>query len=263
MKQIVRKSPFLIAVLALMVLGLCVPVHSKTAMSLAYMEHWYPISFRTDQGSMQGILIDITTEALNKRLGIPISHHGYPWIRAQAYVEGGKHDAMVTTPTEVREKYGLLGKEPVLYRSYSIYVIKGNPIIETLKSIDSLEDLKPYTLVDFLGNGWSMKYMDGKGYSINRVPTKDQIWQVLEAGRADYVLANPYATRVTLMRMGLTDHFVEIPTELPELNFYYVMIISRKSPFAWVLPKFDATLREMKADGTWERIVDKWYSKAE
>ncbi|WP_163834922.1 substrate-binding periplasmic protein [Spartinivicinus ruber] len=237
------------------------PVSSADTMSLAYMEHWFPISQRTKNG-MEGILIDIMNEALSNRLGISISHHGYPWIRAQEYVKDGVHDAMITTPTEERSKYGVFGKEPVLFRSYSIYVKKGNPLVESLKKIQTLEDLKPFERVDYLGNGWTKKYMDGKGYKIHNVVKKYQMWRVLNAEQGgDYILENPFAIRTTLKKLGLHDEFIEIPTTLPELNFYYVIIASKKSPFTKILPKFDEQIRAMKKDGSWDAILDKWYSQ--
>ena len=228
--------------------------------SIAYMAHFAPISQKTKRGAMEGILVDIMNEALGKRLGLSISHHGYPWARAQDYLRQGQHDAIITMPTAERAEYGVFGKEPVLLRSYSIYTQKDNPLIPVFKDLQTLAGLKPYKRVDFIGNGWTAAYMQGKGYKINQVTTKEQIWKILDAGRADYVLENPYTVRPILERIGIAaDHFVEIPTTLPELNFHYVLIVNKKSPFTWVLPQFDAVIRQMKDDGTWKAILDKWY----
>ena len=230
-------------------------------LSIAYMKDGLPISFETESG-MKGLLVDIMDEALHKRLGIAISHHGYPWARAQELVKIGKHDAMITTPTEKRAEYGLFGKEPVLFRTYSIYVKKDSPLIPALKEIKKLEILKPYLRVDFRGNGWTKKYMEGKGYRIHYLTKKDQIWKFLDAGRADYALENPYAAVPIMEQLGIApDVFVEIPTALPELHFHFILIVSKKSKYTKIIPQFDEVMRQMKNDGSWKSILNKWYGQ--
>lgn len=249
-------------IVILILWGACISIAAadEAPFSIAYMEHFAPISKKTKTGDMQGILIDVMDEALGKRLGMKISHHGYPWARAQDYLKQGQHDAIITMPTAERAKYGVFGKEPVLLRSYFIYTQKDSALIPDFKGIQTLSDLKPYKRVDFIGNGWTTAYMEGKGFNIQRVATKEQIWKILAKGRADYVLENPYTVYPILEGLGIAeDHFVGIPTELPELNFHYVLIVSKKSPYTWILPQFDAVIRQMKDDGSWQAIVNKWY----
>ena len=252
----------LIFVVALILSGSCVNIEAvdRQPFSIAYMEHFAPISQKTKTGDMEGILVDIMNEAISNRLGIAISHHGYPWARAQNYVKGGRHDAIITMPTAARSEYGVFGEEPVLLRSYCIYTQIDSPLIPIFKKIQKLEDLKPYVRADFIGNGWTRSYMQGKGYKINRVTTKEQIWTLLDYGRADYALENPYTVRPILDKLKISpDRFAKITTALPELNFHYVLIVSKKSPYTWILPKFDNVIRQMKEDGSWEAILDKWY----
>ena len=254
----------LIIFVAVMISGYSTSVQAadEKAFSIAYMAHFAPISQKTKHGDMEGILIDIVNEALCSRLGLAISHHGYPWARAQNYFRKGQYDAIITMPTAERAEYGVFGKEPVLLRTYSIYTQKNSPLIPVFKRIQSIEELKPYKRVDFIGNGWTAAHMEGKGYNINSVTTKEQIWKILDVGRADYVLENPYTVRPILKRLGIgADHFAEIPTTLPELNFHYVLIVGKTSPYTWVVPQFDAVIRQMKDDGTYKAILDKWYGR--
>lgn len=229
--------------------------------TVVYMDYYAPLAYLDENNIMTGVCPDFIEEAIHKRVGVRVIHKGYPWKRAQAMVEEGTADAMITLGTPARAKYGVFGKEPVTPRSYHIFVKKDKKqLVKQMKSIQKLEDLKPFTRIDFRGNGWTKENMEGKGYKIFFTKTIDMLWLMLDGERGDYVLANPYDVIRPIKKYGFTDAFEIISApQIKELNFHYVLIVSKKSSFQWILPKFDEAIRAMKKDGTFQGILDKWY----
>jgi polar amino acid transport system substrate-binding protein len=58
--------------------------HASETLRIAYSSTFPPVSF-LDGDTMKGILIDTLDEVLGKRLGLTLSHQGYPWARAQEW----------------------------------------------------------------------------------------------------------------------------------------------------------------------------------
>ena len=120
---------------------------------------------------------------------------------------------MMTTPNERRWEYCVFGKEIVVPNYWNVFVAKDNPeMIEKAKKFKKLEDLKPYTLIDFIGNGWSESFMKD-GYNIHRVPRLEQIPLMLAMKRADLIINSLNWINWWAEKKGLKDELVEIDVE--------------------------------------------------
>jgi polar amino acid transport system substrate-binding protein len=63
-----------------------------------------PLSWEVN-GKVRGILVDVLNEALQNRMGIKVTHHEFPWKRAQLMVRYGNADRFTTAPTPERREY--------------------------------------------------------------------------------------------------------------------------------------------------------------
>jgi polar amino acid transport system substrate-binding protein len=111
------------------------------------------------------------------------------------------------------------------------------------------ESLKPYS-VAFI-NGWKMFEANASGARIvNKVDRPEQLFRMLEGGRVDLVLYTR-ADGVALARsMGLTG-VAPVAPSLKDVDMY--LYLNRRHEA--LVPRLAQALRDMKADGTWQRIV--------
>jgi polar amino acid transport system substrate-binding protein len=78
----------------IMIVFLFTPAMAQPAFKLVYFNNFAQFSWETNE-KMQGILIDVLTEAIQNRMGIAVSHKGYPWKRAQLLAKNNHADAFV------------------------------------------------------------------------------------------------------------------------------------------------------------------------
>ncbi len=86
---------------------------------------------------------------------------------------------------------------------------------EKVKTFKGLEDLKPYHLIDFIGNGWTAAFLKAEdGYRIKKVPTLEQLPEMLAEGRGDLMInglsKSPYRPiALAHQRTAGPGHFIE------------------------------------------------------
>ncbi|GAK59144.1 amino acid ABC transporter substrate-binding protein, PAAT family [Candidatus Vecturithrix granuli] len=223
-------------------------------MQLVYFNDYAPFSWENEQKQMQGILIDVLTEALQNRMKISVSHTGYPWKRAQHLVQQGEADAFCTVPTEERRTYTEVSHEPVIVATFTVFVRTDHPKLEQISMIKTLADLKEYTLGHFLGAGWAQQNLEGM--DVKWASDLEAVLYNLAKGRFDLHPGASQVVRFTIKQLGLKQQIAEIPTVLDSQPFS--LCIGKLSPFVNILPKFDQTLQEMKADGTLQQIYEQY-----
>lgn len=222
-------------------------------MKIVYFDSYPPRSW-LENGEMKGILIDIISEVIQNRLGIPLIHEGYPWARAQAMVESGLADAFITIPTEKRRTYTVVGQQPVIQFNLYIATQKNNPKLQQLREITSIKALKPFRLVDYHGNGFAKKEL--QGFNVEWLPELTAVYPFLAAGKADVMLTSDRSI-YDMVRLGYQEQLVVLPQTLHSLSFH--LCIGKKSAYQDILPKVDQTLRQMQAEGLMKTISQQYY----
>lgn len=213
-------------------------------------------------GTPQGLEVEIA-ERVFARLGIGIVCKFYPWARAQKMVESGEADMMMTTPNDGRFKYAYFGKEMTLPNYWTIYVKKGRvDLLKKAAGFTRLEDLKAYSLADFIGNGWQAAYMKTEdGYAISsQVGTMAMVPLMLANGRVDMIINSENWVDWWAEKQGISGQIEKVDTVLPNTRFHFVAMLSRKSPWVdkGILRAFDEELRKMKKTGEWLQILSKY-----
>jgi len=212
-----------------------------------------PFSWKdADSGRMKGIFIDVHNEALGKRMNIPVTHTEYPWKRAQQMVRRGEADAFTSVPTPERRAYAEISSEPVVLTEITLFANRKNPKLGEFKKVRKISDLKGFNLLDYLGNGWAEKNL--AGMNVDWGNGMGQILKALAAGRGDLFVQNIHVTAYNIKKLGLQEHILRVPADLESVSFN--LCIGKKSSYVNVLPKFDETIREMRNDGTLQKIYD-------
>ena len=237
------------------VLMIAASAHAEeNVMKFAYADTSPPLSWLED-GQMRGILIDIADEAVGKRMGIAVSHEGYPWERANHLVKKGSIDALITNGP-LRKEWAEHGEEVAIMLERPVYVKAGSSKFEQIKKAKTLEDLRPFRLIGERGSGWAKAHLVDKNFDVHLVAGMDMIYKMLAKGRVDANINVSHIARYHISQLGLKDQIVELPPVSPPLPFH--LVVGKKSPFTKIIPRFDETIREMKKDGALERIFDKY-----
>lgn len=71
-------------------------IYAQHNMKVVYFDNFAPYSWVDKQNKqVRGLMIDILNEAIQSRMGINLSHEGYPWKRAQSLVKSGKAELLL------------------------------------------------------------------------------------------------------------------------------------------------------------------------
>ncbi|MBF0224162.1 MAG: transporter substrate-binding domain-containing protein [Desulfobacterales bacterium] len=240
-------------ILAILVIYI-IPAFSDDAMKFGFSEEWKPFDWQENE-QCQGILVDIANEAIQKRMGISVVCYIYPWERVQHLVRENALDALISNGP-LRKEWAEHSNEILIELEWKIYLKASNPKLEQIKKANSLEDLRPFQFVDYIGNGWAKANLVDKNFNIYLVSVPSKVFEVIAKGRGDINIIPAIIGRYYLKELGLKEQIVELPPVIPAIPFH--LVIGKKSPFTKILPKFDQVIKQMKEDGSLQAIIDKY-----
>ena len=229
------------------------PLYAKDVMKFAYAFSSPPICWEENK-EMRGILIDIVNEAVRKRMGISVSHDGYPWKRAQYMVRKGEADALITNGP-LRKEWAEHGSETPFVYEQKLYAKSGNPRLNELKKVKTLEDLRPFALMVHRGSGWDRKNLIDNNFKVYEGDDQETRFRMLVRDRADATVIDIHVARYIIKRLGLQNQIVELAT-MESVPFH--LVVGKGSPYTKIIPEFDETIRKMKKDGSLQKILDKY-----
>lgn len=210
-----------------------------------------PYSWKQD-GVAQGLEIDILQEVLGKRMGLPLQHQILPWERAQQHVETGLADAFVATPSARRNGIAEASREAVTSWDVALYWRKGDP---QMQKVSQLSDLKGLRIGSLRGNNWVQSNF--QGMQVHYVGSMESLPTMLLLNRIDVIPDNPLVMRALLKQGHFQDRIEE--QSLPTLSKPMYLFVGLQSPLRARLGEFDSILRQMKQDGSLQKIYAKYY----
>lgn len=229
------------------------PAFSQGPMKFVYFENFAPYSWKVDK-RMRGILIDIVNEVVRGELGIAVSHEGYPWKRAQAMVATNEADAFITTPIEKRRAYTIVSEEPVTLHAMTVFTHKDNRRVRALETIDTIAALQLFTAVNYIGNGWAEKKL--QGVDVYWVPTMDQALFLLANNRYDFYVGSATNVRYTMKKLGYEKKIVATPIILDSIS--HNLCVGKRSPYVTILPAFDEAIKKLRKAGALQKILARY-----
>lgn len=125
------------------------------AMRMAFFDQAAPLSYRDGAGEMAGLLVDLVNW-VGRGADLRFSHHGYPWVRAQAMVRQGELDALCTNATDERRTYALFCDTPLLSQDYGLFHRIGDPRIAELRG---MQDLHRVRVGAYRGSGYAQQQL--------------------------------------------------------------------------------------------------------
>lgn len=190
-------------------------------------------------------LHQISQEAF-RRAGLEFKLVSLPSERSLVAANRGEVDGEGLRVAGLSDQYPNLVKVPERYVNISFVAFSRDA---TLSLEHGWESLKPYRIA-FI-QGWKMFEANAAGARIvHRVDKPEQLFRMLDEGRVDVVLYTR-ADGIALARsMGLTS-IAPLSPSLRDVDLFLYLNDKHRS----LVPRLAQSLREMKSDGTYNRIV--------
>lgn len=219
----------------------------------------YPFAYyQTESGEVKGYLYDITIEALEKRMNIPVRISFFPWARCQAMVRKNEADMFLTIPTDERLIYTRTNETPVWIKKRLVYTYANHPKMEQINKINGLEDIKKgnYTVVSYIGNNWVESAVEGSGIRVIYSRTIEGMYLILAQERADLIIEDKSLVNPKIKEYKLTGKIVETDGIGSESAFH--IMIGKESMFEGILEDLEEVIKTMWSDGTIKRILSEY-----
>ena len=248
----------LVAILALLTF-----THTLQAneLKVVYAQGYLPFSWSDEDGQAQGAEIDFINEIIKKRMGIKVSHHVYPWARAQSMVKKGSADAFVTIPNAKRRQYTVVSDIPFFSSNFLMHIGSSNSKISKLKKISSLAQLLTYQDIihgHIVGGGWHKLNLKSANL-VQKATNSLQILEMLHRNRIDVYIEQAPLIRYQMKVLGFEGRIVELPQVMDETQWH--ICISKKSAFVKIVPELNQLLKKMQGDGSLAQLQKKIFSQ--
>jgi len=223
-------------------------------LKMAYFDDFAPYSWRDEQGKMRGLMIDVM-DRVAVQMGLRVSHHGFPWQRAQKMVLMAQADGFVTVATRERRSYTLIVEAPLTTTVLTIFTQRAHPRMTDFQRANRLNDFKSFTFLDYFGNGWGKENL--ASFTVHHTINVDNVFKMLAAGRGDLMVTDPLVARFKLNKLGLANQVVEVPLVLDSTPFN--LCIGKHSRFNTRITEFNRTLQQLRQSGELARIAARYH----
>ncbi len=217
---------------------------------------WEP--FTSDAMEGKGFFCELVTAAFNEA-GYEAEYEFHAWERAELMAEDG--DVFAAIPysyTESRAEIFLFSDEVAIAGSKFFYKTGGN-VDGAGIDYKSLDDVQDFKIGGIQGYFYQEAFDAHGGLDVEWVANEESAVRMLQEGRVDLVLSNE------IMMWALIGNLY--PDNIGEFetieNYYskdelYVMASKTYPDSEQLLADFNAGLNQIRADGTYDRILEKY-----
>lgn len=228
--------------------------YAEDTITIVYGAKYEPFAWGNLE-DIKGVQPDFVQAILVDQMGLKVKHEGYPWKRCQNMVRSGQKDGFFTVPTEERAEYTDTTSSPFYVTHFVMHTGKDNPIVEQLKTVNSLEDLEKMADVrhiHMLGSGWHENALQNMK-KVHKLPDASTIPVLLSKNRADLYIEQDEMFRYQAQKAGVSDEILTIKKpSIRQLGWH--IFIGKESKHAHLIPKINATLKKLEASGELEKI---------
>ncbi|MCG8687850.1 MAG: transporter substrate-binding domain-containing protein [Desulfobacterales bacterium] len=217
--------------------------------------NWEP--FYSENLPEGGFFTALSREAF-KRAGYDLKVEFMPWKRALEMAKTGKYDGILGAYHNTDRETYFVFPDAAAHNEEVFFQKKGSGI-----SYKTLDDLKPYK-IGGLDASAPMKELKEKGFKTEGLTKELSSIKKLHAGRIDLMIMGKQNLNFALKNMADYKPFQDAfeVLEPPFKSYGLYCPISKKRPDAnEIVEKFNAALKEMKADGTYDEILTRFGQK--
>lgn len=219
-------------------------------------ESYIPYGYE-ENGLVKGVAVDVVTEAF-RRIGYNVELKMLPWTRALQMVEDGDTDGIFCAfYSDERAIFMDYLQEPLAYEAQYCYTLKDSSVVFD----GTLDSLKPYrigVIQDWYYGAAFDEAVKSGDFAVERVTDLSVNIQKLLDGRIDVIVNPRLSTLYYLKQMKIQDRVVEQTVPFREPTALYLGFTKKRFLDPALVRDIDTELAEMKADGTYQRIVDQY-----
>lgn len=232
----------------------------STAISLSVgWELWYPYQYHNKQQQLVGLDFEIFN-AIVDDADLDVTYTELPWKRHVQYIRTGEMDvAMGSSFTEERDKFAYFSI-PYRQEVVKLFVKKGS--VDKIK-LNSLSELTTSNFMIGVEGGYyyGQKYQeliqDIKFQArISEVVDLEENVTMLMKGYIDGFLVDPITMKAFTEKYRLHDEFETHPIEIYQSDIH--IMLSKASCTPNIKEKIDQTISKLKANGTLDKIINRW-----
>lgn len=229
-------------------------VKADDTIDIVFDNAYAPFEFKDSDQVYKGLDVDIINEVA-KRSGWKMNQSFPGFDAAVNAVQSGSADALMagTTITEARKQVFTFS-DPYFDTKIIVATTKAN-------KISSYEDLKGKTVGVKNGTAAQTFLEENKnkyGFSIKTFDTGDLMYNSLATGSVNAVMDDEAVIQYAIQQGQ--DLSLDIPGE-PIGSFGFSVKIGSK--YEYLVDDFNKALAEMKEDGTYETIMNKWFGSSD
>lgn len=250
-----KKIFLLLASMFLVACGNETATTEKKSIVVGMDETFAPMGFLDENNEVVGFDVDLARETLN-RLGYEVEFQSIDWSMKETELNTKNIDLIwngyAVTP-ERAEK--VLLSEPYLAATQAIFVRKDSDI-ETKSDLEGkiLSTQQSSSSIDKIKEDPSGIY-DKLGSELVLYPSNNNSFMDLEAGRVDAIVVGSTYGRYYVKEAGKEALFRVLEEDFGEDQ----MAVALRKEDTQLKQKIDETIAELKADGTYDEIYDKWF----
>ncbi len=249
-----KKKLFMLLASILPVFFIFTGVQADDTIDIVFDNAYAPFEFKDSDQTYKGLDVDIINEVA-KRSNWKMNQSFPGFDAAVNAVQSGSADALMagTTITEARKKVFTFS-DPYFDTKIIVATTKAN-------KISSYEDLKGKTVG--VKNGTAAQTFleenkDKYGFSIKTFDTGDLMYNSLATGAVNAVMDDEAVIQYAIQQgQNLS---LDIPGE-PIGSFGFS--VKKGSKYEYLVDDFNKALAEMKEDGTYEAIMNKWFGSSD
>jgi polar amino acid transport system substrate-binding protein len=230
---------------------------NTTALELVTLQ--YPPYEYLEAGEVKGVAVEIVRKVF-ERMKRPITITVYPWDQSLDMIKKGEADAIFTIfKTPERETFLDYSHEVFMTQVVSFFVTSDSNILFE----GDLHKLSMYTFgvvrtVSY-GSTFDDAVKSGVIRNIEISETGEENMKKLLQGRFDILVSNRYGALDIVKKMNKRNQVKELTPALQSVPSY--IAFSKKRRLTSVRDEFDIILRNMKDDGTYDRIISSCFGK--
>ena len=229
-------------------------VKADDTIDIVFDNAYAPFEFKDSDQVYKGLDVDIINEVA-KRSGWKMNQSFPGFDAAVNAVQSGSADALMagTTITEARKQVFTFS-DPYFDTKIIVATTKAN-------KISSYEDLKGKTVGVKNGTASYTFLEENKnkyGFSIKTFDTGDLMYNSLATGSVNAVMDDEAVIQYAIQQGQ--DLSLDIPGE-PIGSFGFS--VKKGSKYEYLVDDFNKALAEMKEDGTYETIMNKWFGSSD
>lgn len=208
-----------------------------------------PFSYVDTQGKLVGFDVDIA-KALAEKMDLKVEVQSSPWNGIIAAMVGGRFDACVCSMSNTEERQMAVDFTDSYYSAgLSIWVQDST---DDIKSIDDFSGKRVGSTLGETANQWAVENGDGK-WTNQTFQGLPDLMNGLTTGRIDVMIADDVPVLVAMRENTADIKRVDVG-ELP--GWPAAIAVQKNNPE--LLKALNVALAEIKADGTYQKIVDQW-----